>query len=94
MYPIHKEENSVVAERFIRILKHKTYRHIMSLSKNIYLDVLDDFVDKYKSTFRTTVICNLGGLFRGLFFFKLLFCLKLVRVMLETSNLACKYTHT
>ena len=93
MYPIHKEENSVVAERFIRILKHKTYRYIMGLSKNIYLDVLDDFVDKYKSTFRTTVICNLGGLFRGLFFFKLLFCLKLVRVMLETSNLACKYTH-
>ena len=37
MYSIHKEGKSVVAERFIRTLKNKIYKHT-SISKNVYID--------------------------------------------------------
>ena len=33
MYSTHNEENSVVAERFIRTLKSKIYKYITSISK-------------------------------------------------------------
>ena len=47
MYSTHKERKSVVAERFIRTFKNKTYKHMTAISKNVYFDVLDDIVDKY-----------------------------------------------
>ena len=47
MYSTHKEGKSVVAERFIRTFKNKTYKHMTAISKNVYFDVLDDIVDKY-----------------------------------------------
>ena len=47
MYSTHNEGKSVVAERFIRTLKGKIYKYMTSISKNVYLDKLDDIVDKY-----------------------------------------------
>ena len=47
MYPTHNEGKSVVAERFIRSLKDKSYKHMTSISKNVYIDKLDDIVNKY-----------------------------------------------
>ena len=44
MYSVHNEGKSVVAERFIRTLKTKIYKHITSVSKNAYIDKLDDTV--------------------------------------------------
>ena len=44
MYSIHNEEESVVAERFIRTLKNKIYKYITSVSKKVYIDKLDDIV--------------------------------------------------
>ena len=38
MYSIHNEGKSVVAERFIRILKTKIYKYMTSVSKNVYID--------------------------------------------------------
>ena len=38
MYSIHEEGKSVVAERFIRTLKNKIYKHMTSISKNVYID--------------------------------------------------------
>ena len=35
MYSTHKEEKSVVAERFIRPLKDKIYKYMTSVSKNV-----------------------------------------------------------
>ena len=49
MYSTHNEGKSVVAERFIRTLKNKIYKHMTSISKNVYFDVLDDIVDKYNN---------------------------------------------
>ena len=42
MYSIHNEGKSVVAERFIRTLKTKICKYMTSVSKNIYINKLDD----------------------------------------------------
>ena len=42
MYSTHNEGKSVVAERFIRPLKSKIYKYMTSISKNVYMDELDD----------------------------------------------------
>ena len=45
MYSIHNEGKSVVAERFIRTLKTKIYKYMTSISKNGYIDKLDDILN-------------------------------------------------
>ena len=45
MYSIHNEGKSVVAERFIRTLKNKIYKYMTAISKNVYIDKLDDIVN-------------------------------------------------
>ena len=55
MYSIHNEGKSVVAERFIRTLKNKIYKHLTTISKNVYFNVLDDIVDKYNNTYHNTI---------------------------------------
>ena len=44
MYSMHNEEKSVVAEGFIRALKNKIYKYMTSVSKNEYIDKLNDVV--------------------------------------------------
>ena len=55
MYSIHNEGKSVVAERFIRTLKTKIYKYMTSISKNVYIDKLDDIVDEYNNTYHRTI---------------------------------------
>ena len=55
MYLIHNEEKSVIAERFIRTLKTKIYKYMTSVSKNVYIDKLDDIVDEYNNTYHRTI---------------------------------------
>ena len=55
MYSTHNEEKSVVTERFIRTLKSKIYKYMTSISKNVYIDKLDDIVDEYNNTYHTTI---------------------------------------
>ena len=43
MYSTYIEGKPVVAERFIRTLKNKIFKHMTTISKNDYLDVLDNF---------------------------------------------------
>ena len=50
MYSTYNEGKSVVAERFIRMLKNKIFKHMAAVSKNVYFDVLDDIVNKYNNT--------------------------------------------
>ena len=50
MYSTYSEGKSVVAERFIRTLKNKIFKHMIAISKNVYFDVLDDTVNKYNNT--------------------------------------------
>ena len=51
----HKEGKSVVAERFIRKIKNKIYKYLTSISKNEYIDKLDDIVDEYNNTYHRTI---------------------------------------
>ena len=46
IYSTHNEGKSVVAERFIRTLKSKIYKHLTLISKNVYIDQLADIVKK------------------------------------------------
>ena len=55
MYSTYNEGKSAVAERFIRTLKNKIDKHMTAVSKNVYLDFLDDTVDKYKYTHHRTI---------------------------------------
>ena len=42
MYSTHNEGKSVVAERFIRTLKKKIYKHVVAVSKNVCIDKLGE----------------------------------------------------
>ena len=55
MYSTYNEGKSVVAERFIRTLKNKLYKHMTATGKNVYYNVLDDVVNKYNNTKYSTI---------------------------------------
>ena len=55
MYSTYNEGKSVVAERFIRTLKNKLYKHMTATGKNVYYDVLDDIVNEYNNTKHSTI---------------------------------------
>ena len=54
MYSTDNEAKSVVAERFIRALKNKTYKYMTSISNNVYSDKLDGIVNKSNNTYHRT----------------------------------------
>ena len=55
MYSTYNAGKSVVAERFIRTLKNKLYKHMTATGKNVYYNVLDDVVNKYNNTKHSTI---------------------------------------
>ena len=48
---IHNEGKSGVAKRLTRILKNKTYKYMISVSKYVYVDKLADLVNKCRNTY-------------------------------------------
>ena len=55
MYSAYNEGKFVVCERFIRTLKNKIYKHMTAVSKNVYIDKLDDIVNEYSNTYHRTI---------------------------------------
>ena len=55
MYSTNNGGKSVVAERFIRMLKTKIYKYMTSISKNVYINKLDDIVSQYNNKYHTTI---------------------------------------
>ena len=55
MYSTHNDGKSVIAERFIGTLKNKIYKYMTSISKNVYIDQLDNIVHKYNNTYHSTI---------------------------------------
>ena len=53
MYSTHNEGKSFFAERFIRILNNNIY--MTSILKNVYIDKLDDIVNKYNNGYHSTI---------------------------------------
>ena len=54
MYSTYNEGKSVVAERFIRTLKNKIFKHITAISKNVFFDMFGDIDKKYNNTVHRT----------------------------------------
>ena len=55
MYSTKNEGKSIAAERFIRPLKNEIYKYMTSISKNVYIDRLNDIVNKYNNTYHITI---------------------------------------
>ena len=55
MYSTYNEGKSVVARRFIRTLKNKIFKHMTTVWKNVYFDVLGNIVDKCNNTVHRTI---------------------------------------
>ena len=48
-YSMRNEGKSIATERIIRTLKNKIYKHMTSISKNFYIDKLDDIFNEYNN---------------------------------------------
>ena len=55
IYSTYNEGKSVIAERFVKTLKNKIFKHMTAISKNFYFNVLDDIVNKYNNTVHKTI---------------------------------------
>ena len=54
-YSRHNKGKSVVAEKFVKTLKNKFYKYMPSTPRNVYIEKLDDIVNKYNNTYRSTI---------------------------------------
>ena len=55
IYSKYNEGKFVVAERFVRTLKNKIYKHMTAISRNDYFDVLNYIVDKYNIKYHKNI---------------------------------------
>ena len=55
MYSTHNEGLIIIAERFIKTLKNNIYKCATSLSKNVYINKLDDIVNKDNNIYHSTI---------------------------------------
>ena len=55
MYSNFNEGKSGVAERFIKTLKNKIYKHMTTVGENVYFNDLDDIVDKYNNSIHSSI---------------------------------------
>ena len=49
MYSTHNEGKCLVFERFIITFKNKIYKHMASVSINVFINKLEDIVNKYSN---------------------------------------------
>ena len=55
MHSVYNEEKPIIAERLIRTLKNNIYKYMTSISKNVYIDELDNIVKKYNNTYHRKI---------------------------------------
>ena len=55
MYSGNNEGKSVVVERLIKTLKSKIYKHMTTIGKNVYFNVLNDIVKNYSNSFHSSI---------------------------------------
>ena len=55
MYSTLNERKSVIAERFFKTVKNKIYKYMISISKNVYIDKLDNVFNKYNNRYHRTI---------------------------------------
>ena len=62
MYLTPNEGKSVVSERFIRTLKNNIYKYLTSISKNSYIDKLNEIVNKCSNAYHSIIKMKLVDL--------------------------------
>ena len=55
IYSTNNEGKFFIAERFIRTSKNKIYKYMTAISKNVYIDKLDDIVKEYNNKCHTSI---------------------------------------
>lgn len=55
IYSTQNEEKSAIVERWIRTMKEKMYKYFTANSTHVYIDILQDLVDKYNNTRHSTI---------------------------------------
>ena len=55
MYSAHNKGLIIVAERFIKTSKNKIYKCMTLVSKNVYINKLDDMVNKCNNIYHSTI---------------------------------------
>ena len=55
IYRTYNEGKSVVAEEFINNLEQRICKYMAAVSRNVYIDVLDDIINKYNKAFHSIV---------------------------------------
>ena len=55
MYLTRNDGKFVNAKRFIRTLRNIIYKYMSSISKNVYIDQLDDKVNKYNNIYHSKI---------------------------------------
>jgi len=55
LYSTENEERSSVAERWNRTMKEKMFKYFTTNNTNKYIDVLDDFVERYNNTRHSSI---------------------------------------
>ena len=61
IYSTNDEGKPIIDVRFIRTLKNKTCKHMSSISKNLYVDKLNDVVNKYNNRYLSTIKMKPGN---------------------------------
>ena len=49
------KETLLLLKGLLKLLENRIYKHMTTVLRNIYFDVLDNIVDNYNRTFRITV---------------------------------------
>ena len=49
------KENQLLLKDFIRTLRNKIYKYMTAVSKNVYINKLDDIVNEYNNTYHRTI---------------------------------------
>ena len=55
LYLTYSDGKSVIVERFIRILKNKVYKYMTATPENVYIDKLDNNVNKCNNTYHSII---------------------------------------
>jgi len=55
LYSTENEEKSSVVERWNRTMKEKMFKYFTANNNNKYVDVLDDFVERYNNTRHSSI---------------------------------------
>ena len=55
MYSTYNQVKYVIVGRIVRTLNNKTYKYLILISKNAYIDKLHDIVNEYINTYHSTV---------------------------------------